>query len=179
MSLISKKVRDGSLALLSHGSIGFNPNFAAALASGNYPGVDALIIDFTATGTNFLFGNVDPTQLDDSGSFTYPLLMLNTLVTEDTRQPVGLLFGGNVSIGMKFVVDFEQSAPEFDFESIGDAIEDAMFKTWNSNPSIALLSGYGIAYPGNLNLHRGPHQFGGSNWRQELFFAAQCHYQTN
>ena len=166
MPQISKKIRDAILTQLSDVTKGFNPNLAAVAST---YGITPFEIDW-AGKTNWLFGRIDPNSIESSDTLAYPVLTIDTLGSVDTGDVVTATFAGQVLAIIEIHYSWAQEQLIPDFASVGDAIEDAMFTTFNGPANQPYFSS-GIRYSGHLEFSKGPIQMGsGQNWRQTLQF---------
>lgn len=171
MPLISKKVRNGVVSILSDATRGFNPTYAALVAGTDYGALPAIIVDFASTSANFIQSQVTAQQLDESSNFEYPLMALYTLGIEDTKDRKFAVFAGLIQIALDVFVSQENNEAVPDTETVPDAIEDAMYTIFNgSSFAPSVLQSNGIIYNGDISLARGQVQQAGENWLQQLAF---------
>jgi hypothetical protein len=121
-------------------------------------------IDIEKPGLNFFNGQIGPQMIDDSGVSQYPICSVYGISADDNHIITPALFAGIVRIGVDWWESFPNDGPPIDAESSADAIEDAMFMTFNGENYYGLLNGTGISYNNEMTVQRGPLQFGGDNW---------------
>ena len=165
MPQISKLVRDALQAQLSDQTLGFNPSFANVA---NDYGVPVIEIDWSGK-TNWMFGRIDPSILEQVGPISYPFLTIDTGGAEDTGMIVSATFGGTVTAIIEIHLSWAQMQRLPDFASYADAVEDSMFSTMN-NQSNQPWGSTGILYSGHMAFVKSPIVMAAQNWRQTLRF---------
>jgi hypothetical protein len=155
---ISKAART---ALYGRLSARFNDIFAA-IAPGY--GVQPFVIDFASApdSANFFYGQIDPNDIEDTTPYTLPLMTLYTVQSVNQHRQKPANFSGAVVLGTDVVLSFLKSAARQDFESIADAVEEAM----NTISNELALQGVVV----DVSMARGPVKRGQKNWWQLLRF---------
>ncbi len=164
MSQISKRIRDQVRTFLN-ASDGFNATYATVAAA---YGVTAFTIDFTGAGYNFFQGQVDPKQLESTTNIKYPLMCLFAMTAKDDNRQKFQEFSGVVTVGLDVHYSFTPGHALFDFESIGDALEDTVVQIMNRESN--QVWDIETVYNGEVSLTRYPLQLGAQNWRQTFRF---------
>lgn len=150
-------------------------NFWLNFVAQDYPNVES----FTLTqGTNLFIGAFDADQLDQSDDTVYPFCVLSSKKATNQNVVTPNEFGGVLISTIDFYTGFKKSEPPFDAESLADAIEDAMYETFNNQAYYGLEQGSGLSYNNEMDAVRFPMQFGGENWRQKITFTLAHHYIT-
>ena len=170
MAQISKYVRDAIKTQLAANTTGFNARLAAI--SSTY-GITAAQIDWTATSTNFIFGRMAPELFEESSVFTYPLLTIDTIRSQDMRRVKFSTFSGSVAA----VIDVHHSWPDesviADFASVVDATEDAVVACLNDKATQVWPGN--LLWNGQVQVQRGPIKMGGYGWVLTLSFL--CNFE--
>lgn len=169
--MISKYVRDAVKAQLSDPQAGLNYRLSAL--AGGY-GMDAAYeIDWSGTSQNFIFGRVAPEQFEETSAFSYPLLTIDTVRTQDTRRIKFATFAGPVVATIDVHHSWIEESVLADFASMVDLTEDAVISCMNDQS--------GQNWPGNLlwngsiATQRGPIKMGGMGWLQSVQFV--CNFE--
>jgi hypothetical protein len=169
MAGISKAVRDAVRERLADESIGFNTRFAEL--AGDY-GVDLVSIDWGPHSRQFFQGALDRADLEDTTATRGPMVALYVARSANGNLQKFCTFSGTVTVGLDFHLTWRQSRAGRDYESLGDAIEEAIFRTFNETE-------FGeVVYNGDLSLERSPVEKGGEHWIQTLTFAATFEVHT-
>lgn len=177
MSRISAVVRDAVLARLSDPATGLNANLAA-VAGEAYGLTEDYSIDWGPKSKQFFQGALLPGDVEDSVAAKYPMVMLYTTGSRNQNLQKFTLFSGIVDIAVDVHLSWRAGAALRDFESLGDAFEDAIYKTFNDS---AWAASYGlpIAYNGDLQMTKRPLEMAGEHWRQTLQFSLTFEVDTN
>ena len=93
-------------------------------------GILAFQIDWTADSRNFAQCFVEPDHIEDSQLLDFPGVTIYTTEAEDTGEPRGLPFFGNVILAIDFYVRLREGA-EKNTEDLIDAVEDAVLSVLN------------------------------------------------
>jgi hypothetical protein len=161
---------------LSDPATGFNANLAAIAAT---YGITPYVVDWSSTSSNFMVGQVDPTLLEASSTFTYPFTTIDTGAVVDDARVVSAVFAGTIAL----VIDVTISLESEDFPRLliplGQAIEDAMFATVNNLDEIGVYMSALLTYNGRWTLQKSSITFAGNNWRRTLRFTASVGRITN
>jgi len=121
-------------------------------------------------GTNLFIGALTAPLIDQSGNATYPMCILSSAKGSNNNIVTPNEFAGPLITNVDWWIGFYDSAPPADTESLGDAIEDAMYETFNNAEYYGLETGTGLTYNGEMDFTRGPVQQGGPNWIQLIRF---------
>ena len=170
MSQISRAVRLAVKTQLQGTTINNNGINDRLVALATAYGITAYAIDWSTTSQNFIFGQIDPVQFEESSPFTYPLLTIDCLRSQNTnRIKLGLgHFSGMVTASIDVHHSWYDNAVLADFSSDVDATEDAVISCLN-DPTYQTWPG-NMLWTGNVALARGPIRMGGYNWLQSIRF---------
>lgn len=124
-------------------------------------------IDTVRPGSNFFQGQIAPQIIDANDSSEYPICLVYSVSAEDTHIVNPAEFGGIVRVGVEFWESFELDLIPPDVESSADAIEDAMYETFNSQQYYGLTAASGFVYNNEMNVTRGPLMVGGENYLRQ------------
>jgi hypothetical protein len=174
MSEISRKVREAVLLRLSDPTSGFNANLAAVAST---YGIQPFSVDWSATSKNFFRGFLDPNDVDESTPSRYPLVMMYAITSTNRNLQKFALFSGEVILGLDFHITWRAGNALRNFEDLGDAIEDAVYKTLNGTDFQAW--GAPLTYNGQISLAKRPLELAGEHWRQTLSFRLTLQVDTN
>jgi len=162
-------VRSVVQGLLSSATLGFNANYAASLA--NYPGALPISIDFAAAKPmSFFLGRLAIEDIVESGAFKFPVMSLYTTAGANQNMQKFQKFAGLVRVGVDVHLSYKTSQARIVFEAWPDAVEDAMYTTFNQ--AAAQNWGSGVVYNGQLGFERRQVRRGAENWLQTLYFQA-------
>ncbi len=152
---------------LSDPATGFNANLAAAASIYD---VNAFAVDWSATSSNFMIGQVDPNLLESSSSFTYPFVTIDTAAVTDDGRVVSAVFAGNIALIVE--VHIAQETEDFPrlLVPLGMAVEDAFFATVNNQDELGVWMSARLTYNGKWTLQKSSIQQAGNNWRRTLRF---------
>ena len=173
MSQISKKVRDAVRLKLSDSASGFNPVFASVAPT---YGVNAFTVDFSERSPQFFQAFVHPDEIDESTPSKYPLMCLYTLRCVNRNEQKFSLFSGDVLIGIDVHLTWRNARVLPDFESLADAVEEAVITLFNDD---ALITPPSVAYNGGISLDRSTVTMAGEHWRKTLSFRLAFEVHTN
>ncbi len=166
--MISKLIRDAIRAQLAADVTGLNDRLAALA---ELYGVPPYVIDWSDTSTNFIFGRVSPAAFEESSVFTYPLLTIDTVRSQDTRRVKFATFAGPVVA----TIDVHHSWPDqsvlADFASLVDLTEDGVISCLNDQDSQSWPGN--LLWNGQVTLQRGAIAMGGMGWIQSVQFICQ------
>jgi hypothetical protein len=161
--MIAKLVRDSLMTHLSAAGTGLNDRVAALAAA---YAQNAYAIDWSSTSTNFLFGRVSPTAIEQSSVLTFPLLTIDTVRSQDMRRIKFSTFSGPVMA----TIDVHHSWPDesviADFASLVDMTEDAIIDCLNDQNSQAWPGG--VLWNGRVTSQRSPIITGSLGWIQSV-----------
>ena len=164
MAKIGKRVRDLVRARLSAPAEGFNVGLASTCAE---YGIVGFSLDFGG-GKNFFLGEINPDHLEASSSIQYPLMLLYVGSMQDVGRMKPALFSGPVTVFMDVFLSWREASAAADFESLADAVEDAMVFLFNRRDRQDW--GASVVYNGGIACVRGPVVPGASGWRRLLRF---------
>jgi len=174
MSQISRAVRDAVRGRLKDASTGFNKNLADVASS---YGIQAFEIRFGDPTRNFFQGNLAPESLDAAGIFDVPLILLYTANSANQNIQKFTLFSGVVTAVVEVYLEWRSARALPDFASLQDAVEDAMYKTFNDSSIQGEWSG-AVNYNGDMAMVPSPVTMAGENWRQILKFQGTFEVHT-
>lgn len=184
MSLIVSPTHHARTAfenLLKDPVTGFNPVYVAAMS--NHPGAPPMSIDFIGTmaqgkSKNFFRGDVDPTSLEDSSIFQYPLLSIYGIAGASSNLQKFQRFAGLIRLGARFLLSGaiydDDGVPAAGFEVWPDCVEDAFLNVIQSKSAEAAWpasSSVQVVYNGLCSYDRKAPFEGASNWLQILTFS--------
>jgi hypothetical protein len=177
MPKISKVAIGALLTRLSDPATGFNRNLE--LVADSY-GIKPWAVDWDPDASvNFMIGQVLPDLIEESSSFTYPYITIDTAGALDDSRVVSAVFAGTIPL----IVDVHLSLVGEDFpralNPLAQAVEDAMFQTLNSLEDIGVYMTAGLTYNGRWSLQKSSIQFAGQNWRRSLRFSNSVGFITN
>jgi hypothetical protein len=166
------------LARLADGALGFNANFAAAVATGHYTlpaEATATPITWTLTaGSNVAFGRIDnPAILTETSNFNYPFFTVE-VVTGSAAAPLGqrilaYRFSGPVRCSIQVFLSWE--AQQFvDFSSWGNAVIDSLIATINTPFTNPWGVENGAQYAGEMTFAKSPIRQGGMGFLMGIDF---------
>jgi len=150
-------------AQLSDAVTGINPRLVILASSYTF---DAFAIDFSSNSTNFMFGRIDPSALEETSVFTFPFLTISILGAQDQRDIKFSTFSGPVMAIVEIHHSWAQNAIIADFDSLVNASADAIFsclndiQTWPGN----------LLWNGKAEMRPGALKFGGLNWLKTTQF---------
>lgn len=153
---------------------GFNPVYTTALPF--HSGAPPMTIDFVGPKSkNFFLGDVDPESIEETGTFTYPLLTVFSMAGGSTNTQKFQRFAGPIKIGARFFLSgliYKNSGLMQDFEAWPDAVEDTFLQVVQEPvaqnwPNTAASS---VLYNGEVVYERKFPVQGGTNWLQVLTF---------
>ncbi len=121
-------------------------------------------ISITSPGANYFTGQIDPRVIDATGYAKYPLCQVYNVTARDTHIVSPAQFGGIVQVGVDFWESFPDEGPPADVESSAEAIQDAMYQTFNSQDYYGLLAESGASYNNEMACQFGQLAPGGENW---------------
>lgn len=168
--MISKIVREAVQGQLSMPVSGINARLAA-IAEGY--GLDPYVIDWTNESSNFIYGRVTPQAFEASSVFTYPLLTIDTVRSQDTRRIKFATFAGPVIVTIDVHHSWIDSAVLADFASTVDMTEDAIVSCMNDQ-EVQTWPG-NLLWNGQITLQRGQIMMGGNGWLQSAQFI--CNFE--
>jgi len=151
MTPITKLALDAVRTRLADEFIGFNINMAAIADS---YGIDPIVIDFSDESSSFIIGNLSDElleQLTVNESFDAPFIAIYSAGSLDERSVVmtDIVFAGSVTIGIAVALSIEYEGRKRDYESPGNAVEEALATTFNRAEAIGDLPG-GLYYDGKM-----------------------------
>lgn len=168
-----KLVIDAVLARLSDPLEGFNATFNDNAAT--FDGVAAnMAIDFTsAPSKNFVLGDVDPSDFEQTSPFTYPMLTLFATRVRNTNRVKFNTFSGIVTCGFNVFVTWRNNNVKRDFESYAHAVTSTGLWIMNrarlSEPSDQDW-GLNVVYNGDVEVVRSAVKPGKDNWFKQIGF---------
>jgi hypothetical protein len=167
MPQISLVALNALQARLSDSVTGFNANLTAVA---NTYGVDAFTVDWSNTSSNFMIGQIDPNLLEQSSSFTYPFVTIDTATVTDDGRVVSAVFAGTIALIVE--VHIAQETEDFPrlLVPLGQAVEDAFFATVNNQSQLGTYMSALLTYNGKWTLQKSSIQMSGNNWRRTLRF---------
>ena len=170
MPQISKYVRDALKAQLSLGTTGFNDRLAAIAQT---YGIDPWAVDWSADSTNFLFGRINPAQIEASSVLTYPLVTIDTVRSQNTNRVKFATFAGPIVVVIDVHHSWADESVIADFASFLDATEDAMIASLNDQDAQSWPGN--LLWNGQVATQRGPIVMAGLGWLQSLSFI--CNFE--
>ena len=177
MPQISFTAINALLARLSDPVTGFNANLQAVAPT---YGISAYTVDWSqTTSANFLIGQVDPSVLERSASFTYPFTTIDTGAAIDDARVVSAVFAGSIALIVEVHISLEDEDFPRALNPLAQAIEDAMFATLNNLDEIGVYMSAGLTYNGKWTLQKSSIAFAGNNWRRTLRFTASVGFITD
>lgn len=172
--MISKVVRDAVKTQLSATDSGINDRIAALTAAYTVSFstiLDPYTIDWSGEAGNFIFGRIDPQNVEASSVFSYPLLTIDTVRAQNANRIKYATFAGPVVA----TIDVHHSWPEqsvlADFASQVDLTEEAVIACLNDQNN-QLWPG-NLLWNGIVSTQRGPIVMGGYGWLQSIQFVCQ------
>lgn len=168
MPQISKYVRDALKAHLSDSNTGFNARLG--VIAPDY-GIDPWEVDWSDTSTNFIFGQVDPQAFEESSVFTYPLVTIDTVRSQNTNAIKFHTFSGPVIAVIQVHHSWPDESVIADFASFVDATEDAVIACLNDRDQQVWAPN--LAWGGQVAAQRGAIRMGGLGWLQSLTITCQ------
>ena len=165
---VTKYLRDGVIAMLEDGTVGFNAMLAAAVAS---YGTTGFTLDFATTSANFFQGRLSEALLEETSYVHDQFACLYTISTEDgndSYRQVSRKFAGTVSIGLDFYLGYRSETADVNFELLADAVTDAVHSVFGGQN--AALWPPGIVRKFSMSSQRSRLTLESSNWLQEIHF---------
>lgn len=168
------------LARLSDNTIGFNPNFAAAVSTGiyNLPAeATATTVDWTLEGPNVGFGYLETSlnALTETSNFAFPFFTIE-VVNGQAYQPgqgkslFSYRFSGPLKCGIQAILSWE-AAQITDFSGYANAVVDSILATMNAPGITPFGLGDGSVYAGQMTFAKSPVRKGGLDWFQSITFS--------
>ena len=172
MAAISHLVREFAVSRIGDTSTGFN-YWIAQVWNPTYglPVSTVPSINTSSPGTNFFVGQVRPELLEASGYNEYPACMVYNVSASDTHIVSPAQFGGVVQVGVDFWMPFETEEVPSDVETPCEAVQDAMYQSFNSQTYYGLWVGQPYTYNNEMSTAFGPVTPGGPNWLRLVRFA--------
>ena len=152
---------------------GLNATFNAMAASANVLGeVGQLAIDFTSTPSkNFILGDVDPGDFEQTSVFRYPLLTAYAKKSENNNFQKFTTFSGLVVIGVNVFLSWRHNNALRDFETYSSLMSGAMYTVLNrSRNDVDQDWSQEVTYNGNVGLVKSSIKRDAENWFQQLAF---------
>ncbi len=172
MSIPAVRVSDLALkavfSRISSPTAGFNPLFAQqAELYGISPSF--ALFDFSSRSHNFVFGQISPDQLEESGFITYPFSCMYVLDSVQTNSQKFTTFSGAIRVIYDVYLSWTKITGLFDFEVYVNCVESVVVSIANEVQNQDW--GKPLVYNGNVQCRRGPLGFDGTNWRQKMGFS--------
>lgn len=129
-------------------------------------------VDFDGQ-TQFFQGNISIDQIEEE-NVAYPCLILSIDSADNSNNAAYAMFSGEVYADLTVWLSWDSEHPLSDFDTPGDAIEEALVRMFNPVPPDPVWAplrtdNTQVAWTGKLNIKRGPVTTGGKNWLQPLF----------
>jgi hypothetical protein len=164
---MSKRCRDAVATHLADPTLGFNQTLDQCLQQPEYQSLEPFVIDWGANSTNFFVGQISPEDLAEAEAVSYPCLRLwSEFGTNDNSQKFAI-FAGRVDVFLAFDLSWHSGVR--DLETLADAVEDAMVRTFNE--PAAQTWHPDVVYNGTISWRRSPVvKEGAEGWRQTIIF---------
>ncbi len=150
-------------------------NYWIQQAAATYPGVNSFQL---SADTNLWLGALTPQAIESSGDATYPLCIVYSQRAQQRSIVTPSEFAGTLSTVVDFYTGFSNDAPPPDPESLADAIEDAMYETFNRVDYYGLSQAADLTYNNEMDSSRGQLLFSGENWMQLVRFTLTHRFYT-
>lgn len=167
LNKVSQRVLDAVHARLSNQQTGFNAGLAQRVIDVNLP--PFLKVDWAHPSNNFVFGQVNPTLLEQTGIFKYPFVCLYILESGQTGDQRFNQFSGLIRCGLDFYLSWKTITGKYDYETYANVVEDVVIDVINRVENQAW--GKPLVYNGGIQCRRSPLEFAAENWRQRVSFS--------
>jgi hypothetical protein len=164
MPQITKAARDAVRTRLMDATHGFNAAMAAVAPA---YGVEAIALDFSATGRRFYEGFVHPDQVENSTSMRYPVAMLYGTIAQNRNLTKHAAFSGQVQVIFQVWLSWRKGNAIANTEDLVDAVEDALVRVFQDHAWAAAYT-EPLAYNGELTVARAQLEQSGEHWRQGI-----------
>lgn len=172
---ISQIVLSAVYNRLSNSTTGFNPGIVTNAA--NYGIPPFIQVDWSPNSQNFLFGQVDPALLDETGILSYPFTCLYIKESAQTGEQRFSQFSGLVRCIFEVHLSFIPIRGQQNFESYCNCVEDVVIDVINRIPNQNW--GKPLVYNGSIQAKRSQLSFGAQNWKQIIGFSMLFNVHTD
>ncbi len=166
LNKVSQRILDAVYSRLS-ATDGFNTSMVTQAAQYS---LDSFIqIDWSTTSQNFMFGQMNPDLLEQTGIFKYPFSCLYIMESAQTGEEKFNQFSGNIRCIFEVYLSWRQIKGIQNFEKYPNCVEDVVFHVINRVENQNW--GKPLVYNGGIQCKRGPLAFAGDNFRQRIGFS--------
>lgn len=169
LNTVSKRAIDGVSARLSHAATGFNAGIVAQAPTYGITPTNFVQIDWTSQSHNFVFGQINPDLLEQTGIITYPFACMYILESAQTGMQKFSQFSGIVRCIFEVWLSWRQIKGLQDHEKYPNCVEDVTFDVINRKENQNWTNP--LVYNGGIQCKRGPLTFAGENFRQRVGFS--------
>lgn len=127
-----------------------------------------LVVDWSPTSNNFVFGQTDPALITKTGIFTYPFSCLYILDSAQTGIQKFTQFSGSIRCIYDVYLSWVSIKGQQNYEVYPNCLEAVVFDVINRVENQNW--GKPLVYNGMIQCRRGPLQFSGSNFQQRVTF---------
>jgi hypothetical protein len=162
----SQTIEDDVLSKLAAAD-GFNATLAQVASTMGLPPFGQ--IDWLVTSKNFFLGQLDPEDMQKTGVFCYPMLVLYVLESLNSNTEKFRKFAGDVHCVLEVNMSWSQRGGVHSFESYLNCFESTVIDVINRATNQVWSPG--IMYNGQIRGKRGPLRMGGLNFIQKIAFS--------
>ena len=168
LNAVSSQVVTQVYSRLSDPVGGFNPGIVANAANYNLP-TNFIVVDWSTSSANFVFGQVDPLLVEKSGIITYPWAALYIRESANTNIQKFNQFSGQVRCVFDVYLSWIPIKGLQNFDAYPNCVEDVVLDVINrvENQDWAMP----VVYNGQIQSKRGPVIYGANNWKQQIGFS--------
>lgn len=152
---------------LSDPVTGFNPGIAANVS--NYGLPVFLTIDWSPTSKNFMFAQIDPALMDETGIIAYPFACIYTKESAHTGEQRFTQFSGIIRCIFEVHMSWIPIKGLQNHEAYPNCVEDVVYDVINRLENQNW--GKPLVYNGGIQCKRGPLLFGAGNFKQAIGFS--------
>lgn len=165
---VSSKVLDAVYARLSNVSTGFNPRFVVQAPLYGIP-TTYINIDWTSASKNFVYGQIDPSMIEQTGDVKYPFSCLYIQESGFTGDQKFTQFSGLIRCIFEIHLSWQSSRGIQNNESYANCVEDVVFDCMNRENNQDW--GKPLVYNGTIQCRRGPLVWAAQNFKQRVGFS--------
>jgi hypothetical protein len=183
LSPLSRLVRQAVATRLADPSIGWNARMAEAAALYDLK-PQPKAIDFSSKSRQFIMGQINPVLMENTSSFTYPLIALYTHGVINKNYEKFHPFSGDCVLGLDVWWSWSPSNTLQDYETFTDSVEEVVLEIINGFGPSGLgesTQNWGplLVYNGGVTCSRTDLALASNNWLQALQFRITFGVETS
>lgn len=176
---VSGEVIPAIVTRMANATYGFNPTYNSLAAGYGITGPNAtMAIDWSGTAgksRNFVQADVDVSEWEESGVFTFPLVSLFSKGGVNENLQKYHQYSGPVKIGMNVFLSWREERLKINvFEPVAWCVEETvitvMNRARNAFPGDQEWGDGSIVYNGDLSFNKSKVARGGMFWWQQIAF---------